>query len=184
MLKNPNRRWWLCVMLTSLVAMSSIAIANQPAPTKKQVRYEIEFLTGMIDHHAMAVMMAELCMERAVHEELRQLCEQIKTAQTEEITTMQGWLEEWYGVSYEPQMKQGEEKKMEQLASLSGSDFEIEFMQMMIRHHEKAIREGLRCMNRAYHAELKSLCENIVATQSEEIELMEQWLCEWYGMCE
>ena len=128
MLKNTNRRRWLSVVLTTLVAMSSIAVANQPAPTKKQARYEVEFLTGMIDHHAMAVMMAELCMERAVHEELRQLCEQIKAAQSEEIATMQAWREDWYRVSYQPQMKRGEEKKMAKLASLSGAEFEIEFM--------------------------------------------------------
>ena len=185
MSKNSNRRQWLSVVLTTIVATSSIGLlANQPAPTKKQARYEAEFLTGMIDHHAMAVMMAEMCMERAVHEELRQLCEQIKAAQTQEIATMEAWLEEWYGASYQPQMKRGEEKKMAKLALLSGAQFEIEFMEMMIQHHTKAIREAVQCTNRAYHPELKSMCEDIVMAQWLEIELMQQWLCDWYAICE
>ena len=67
--------------------------------------------------------------------------------------------------------------------SLSGAEFEIAFMEMMIKHHEAAIREGERCLDRAYHAELRSLCEDIIETQSAEIAQMQTWLCEWYGIC-
>ena len=50
---------------------SAVTSASGPAPTKAQARYEIDFLQDMIDHHMMAVMTAELCVEKAVHEELR-----------------------------------------------------------------------------------------------------------------
>ena len=96
---------------------------------------------------------------------------------------MQAWLQDWYGVSYEPVMKPGDEKMMERLVALSGAEFEIAFMEMMIKHHEKAIREGRHCLDKAYHAELRELCENIIATQSAEIAQMETWLCQWYGEC-
>ena len=147
-------------------------------------QYEIRFMQDMIDHHAMAVETAQLCVERAVHEELRELCEQIIAAQSREIGMMQRWLEQWYGISYEPQMKPGDQRMIEELASLSGADFEIAFMQMMIEHHEAAIREGETCLDRANHRELRRLCENIIATQSAEIEQMQTWLCEWYRICE
>ena len=32
---------------------------------------------------------------------------------------------------------------------------------MMIKHHEKAIKEGRHCLDQAYHAELREMCEDI-----------------------
>jgi uncharacterized protein (DUF305 family) len=162
---------------------SAVTIASGPAPTKAQAKYEIDFLQSMIDHHMMAVMMAELCVEKAVHRELRSLCRDIIAAQSAEIEQMQGWLQEWYGITYEPRMTRTMQKEMDRLAALSGAEFEIVFMEMMVAHHEKAIREAERCVDRAYHPELEQLCEGIIATQSAEIEQMQQWLCEWYGRC-
>jgi uncharacterized protein (DUF305 family) len=59
------------------------------------------------------------------------------------------------GVSHSPQM--------------SGAEFEIAFMESMIRHHWKAVIRGASCINRAYHAELIQLCGQIVETQTAEI---------------
>ena len=96
---------------------------------------------------------------------------------------MQGWLQQWYGISHEPEMKPGDEKMMDRLASMSDAEFEIEFMQMMITHHEKAIKEARQCLDKAGHAELRTLCQNIIRTQSAEIAQMQTWLCQWYGLC-
>lgn len=67
-------------------------------------------MTGMMDHHQMAVMMAELCIAQAAHAELRSLCENVRTAQMSEIEEMQTWLRQWYGTSYEPAMKPGDQR--------------------------------------------------------------------------
>lgn len=72
---------------------------------------------------------------------------------------------------------------MDHLASLSGAAFEIAFMEMMIEHHEKAIKEGRHCLDKAAHGELRRLCEDIIGTQSAEIAQMQTWLCRWYGEC-
>ena len=45
------------------------------------------------------------------------------------------------------------------------------------------MKEGGHCLERAYHEELRELCENIIETQLREIAIMQQWLCEWYGIC-
>lgn len=140
-------------------------------------------MTGMIDHHAMAIEMGEMCLENAVHAELRAMCEDVITAQGAEIETMQSWLEDWYAVSYEPEMSQGEMRQMEKLAALSGAEFEIRFMEMLLRHHQKAITEAEKCVDRAYHGELGGLCEGIIETQSAEIAQLETWLCQLYGRC-
>jgi uncharacterized protein (DUF305 family) len=38
-------------------------------------------------------------------------------------------------------------------------------------------------MDRAYHEELRTLCEDMVVTQTLEIGQMREWLCEWYSIC-
>jgi uncharacterized protein (DUF305 family) len=164
-------------------ASGGVTIASAPAPSPSTSNFEIKFMTDMIDHHQMAVMMAEMCIAKAIHPELRSLCESIRTAQMAEIEEMQAWLQDWYGITYQPVMKPGDQQMMERLAALSGAEFEIAFMEMMIKHHEKAIKEGQHCLDKAYHAELRELCQNIITTQSAEIALMETWLCQWYGQC-
>jgi uncharacterized protein (DUF305 family) len=171
---------WLAGLASLFVAA---AFAAAPAPDRATALYEIDFMEDMIDHHAMAVHTATLCEQRAVHEQLRSLCTQIKAAQSQEIATMQSWLSSWYGDAYQPGMSKGMMREMEKLAAQSGAEFEIAFMEMMIRHHAKAVKAATTCLERAYHAELLDLCQSIIEKQTEEIRLMRSWLCEWYGIC-
>jgi len=185
-MSDRNSKAVVCAVLlavASAVLVASSASADAPAPDRKTAQFEIKFLKGMIDHHSMAVMMAELCADRAVHEELLELCDNIIATQTAEIMMMQTWLEDWYNISYEPQMSQGMMRQVEKLAELDGADFEIAFMQEMIKHHTAAIKEASKCVDRAYHEELIELCENIIESQSAEIQQMQAWLCQWYGIC-
>ena len=160
----------LAIAIGVFTAASSQVRADDPAVDKATAELEIRFMQDMIDHHQMAAMMAEQCVAKAVREKLRTLCQNIITTQTREMQEMQSWLCDWCGISYEPQMKPGDMKMIERLASLSGAEFEIEFMQMMIKCHLAAIREASKCEERAYHEELRELCENIITTQAAEIE--------------
>lgn len=162
---------------------SPSVVAGGPAPTMSAARFEIRFMQNMIDHHMMAIMMSSVCTTKTVHPELDSLCHAIITAQMMEMEEMQMWLQDWYGITYEPEIMPGDMQMMDRLASLSGEEFEVMFMEMMIRHHSKAVREGLHCIDRAYHAELIELCQNMVASQTEEIQLMAGWLCKWYDIC-
>lgn len=131
---------------------------SSPAPTQSARQFEVKFMTDMIDHHHMAIMMAEQCLVENVRAELEALCSQIISTQTAELELMQSWLEDWYGVTHEPEMKPGDMKMMERLAALDGDAFAIEFMETMIRHHRKAVVEGRHCLDKAYHPELRTLC--------------------------
>jgi uncharacterized protein (DUF305 family) len=156
---------------------------SMPAPSPSAANYEQRFMMNMIDHHQMAVETAELCLAKAVHDELRAMCEDIIAAQSQEIDQMRQWLSDWYGIQYAPTMKPGDQNMLERLASASGAEFEIAFMEMMVRHHARAIREGEQCLKKAYHADLIGMCHDIIATQSAEIAQLEAWLCQWYGRC-
>lgn len=167
----------------TIVFASHTLITNAAAPNNKTMRFEIRFMQGMIDHHAMAIEMAQLCEGRVIHHELLTTCQQIIEAQSREIETLQRWLADWYGITYSPQMSKQEQSQVAALASLSGAEFEIRFMEMMIQHHQMAIEMASDCVSRAYHKALVRLCERIIAAQSAEIEQFREWLCVWYNRC-
>ena len=102
------------------------------------------------------------------------------TVQNQEIEQMQTWLQEWYGITYEPQLSTGDMASMQRLDQFTGAEYEIRFMQSMIRHHWAAVREAETCLDRAEHQDLLQLCQNIKTVQLSEIEQMQIWLEEWY----
>ena len=144
---------------------------------------EINYMEFTIDHHAMGVMMAQMCVEKAIHEELRELCQRNAEAQSREMAMLQGWLEAWYGITYEPQVTPGDEQMMEMMAALEGAEFELEFMEMFSRHHHQIVQRSLPVVDQAVHAELAALASQIVEAQTRDIRLMLSWLCEWYDSC-
>ncbi len=77
------------LIITGLAAFVAPVMADAPAPNSGTANFETKFMTDMIDHHAMAVHMAEMCLEKAVHEELRTTCEEIIATQSQEIELMQ-----------------------------------------------------------------------------------------------
>lgn len=174
------RIWFAAILL----AWSSAVVADQPAPSRSIAKYEIRFMENMIDHHSMALDMARICLTNAVQPELRAMCEQVIAAQQEEISMLQSWLGDWYGVAgYQPEMSARDMKQMEQLRALSGAEFEITFMRQLIRHHQRAIRMAAICTKRASHPDLVDMCEEIIEAQAAEITQLRAWLCEWYGLC-
>jgi uncharacterized protein (DUF305 family) len=169
--------------LCALLVVPLTSPASAPAPSEEASRYEVQFMEGMIDHHAMAVRTADLCLQRATHAELIELCNQIKTTQTTEINWMQSWLEAWYDVTHKPSISKSDREHLRRMSDLSGAEFEIAFMRMMIEHHQMAIVEASDCLVNAYHQDLIELCGSIASAQAAEIVTMRSWLCEWYDVC-
>lgn len=174
---------WL-VVLAGVLLTATPAFAAGPAPDAETGKYEVKFMQGMIDHHAMAIMMGEMCLAKATHQELRDMCQQVVTTQTAESQTMKSWLATWYGQNYTPRkMSSKEERQMRELEQLSGAEFEKAFMPMLVEHHRIAIERAAVCLARAYHPELINTCGDIVTAQAAEIKQLRQWMCAWYQMC-
>jgi len=57
---------------------------------------------------------------------------------------------------------------------------ELSFLQHMIPHHQEAIDSAAALLEVAQRPELRSLLEDIIATQTAEVELMRGWLAEGY----
>ena len=92
---------------TLLVAILAVflfgsSVAADDSVEGRAGRAEVRFLQGMIDHHQMALDMAQHCLERASTPVVVDLCQNVIDAQSAEISKMQGWLLEWYGITYTP----------------------------------------------------------------------------------
>lgn len=57
--------------------------------------YDKAFIDYMIEHHQAAVDMAKLSEKNAKHREIKQLSQEIVTAQEKEINDMQQWRQDW-----------------------------------------------------------------------------------------
>jgi uncharacterized protein (DUF305 family) len=66
------------------------------------------------------------------------------------------------------------------LKSVSATEFDREFIQQMIPHHEMAIMMAQMLQASSERPEMKELADNIITSQSREIEMMRGWLKSWY----
>ncbi|HRL14113.1 MAG TPA: DUF305 domain-containing protein, partial [Aggregatilineales bacterium] len=59
---------------------------------------------------------------------------------------------------------------------------EIRFLEGMIDHHQMALDMAADCVAKATTASVVTVCENVIAAQSAEIERMQGWLLDWYSI--
>jgi uncharacterized protein (DUF305 family) len=180
-------RSWVVLLLVAVLFTGTSATPHGNGTRSHGVSrsvHEIRFMKQMIDHHNMAVMMAEECLKKATQEELRSVCTQIIDTQNQEIKTLQEWLAEWYSISYAPRMDQQSQTEIEHLSMLQGSEFDKMFMEMMINHHWAAILMSVDIVKRARHKEIRDMALDIVEAQTGEIRQMREWLCQWYKTCD
>lgn len=57
--------------------------------------FDKTFIAGMIEHHQGAIDMAELAKDNAKHQEIKDMANDIISAQSKEIKMMQTWQSEW-----------------------------------------------------------------------------------------
>jgi uncharacterized protein (DUF305 family) len=115
---------------------------------------DVHFISGMIGHHAQAVVMAGWAPSHGANASVRTLCERIVVAQTDEIKFMQRWLRERHepvpdadpaghmmpGMDH-PMLMPGmlTPEQMSQLNRARGPEFDRLFPTYMIQHHQGAI---------------------------------------------
>jgi uncharacterized protein (DUF305 family) len=92
---------WLLGWIVVSLFVSGAVLADEPADGRNG-RAELRFLEGMIDHHQMALDMAQDCLAKAESDDVLTLCQAVIDAQSAEISLMQGWLRDWYQVDYAP----------------------------------------------------------------------------------
>ena len=152
----------------------------QHMPSSGDAPYDALFIDGMELHHQGAVTMAEQALESAQRPEIRQLAEEIMSAQQDEIEQMRAWRSSWY-----PELAPTDGTGMA-MGSMAIADdttpFEQRFMEAMIDHHEGAVAMARDALQKAEHQELKAFAQTVITAQEAEIAQMRQWLKEWYNV--
>ncbi len=188
--------------LVMVVAGASLS-AQDPEPKARPdlVRYpysaaDVEFMSGMIPHHAQAVLIAGWAASHGARPELRVLCERMVVAQRDEIEFMRNWLRDRgepvpaRDATHHRMRMNGVEHDMlmpgmltpEQLAELdkaSGPEWDRLFLTFMIAHHQGAINmvDDLFASYGALQDEdVYKLASDIHADQTIEIERMQKML--------
>lgn len=182
-LKSSLRHRLLALAAVSAAVIAPV-LAADPAPDDAQSRFEVDFIADLIDHHQAAVEMAQLVEERTERPELVELAATLATDQAEEITTLQGWLEEWYDETHEPELDRRAGRQLATLEELEGDDFEQAFLRALSLHQGDALVMARPGLLRAWHTELIDFIREMVATQADEIALMRGWLAEWHEINE
>jgi uncharacterized protein (DUF305 family) len=118
---------------------------------------DVDFMAGMIPHHAQAVLMGGWAPTRASRPDVKVLCERMVIAQRDEIAFMRNWLRDrgefvpaanatahrmkMNGVEHDmlmPGMLTPEQ--LAQLEKARGTEWDRLFLTFMIKHHEGALK--------------------------------------------
>ena len=148
------------------------------------------FIVEMIPHHEDAIAMAELALTRAEHPEIKQRAEDVIRTQSAEIEQMREWYVDWYGESV-PEGGSGSFGMMGggmmggafgDLESLKDAEqFDKTFIEQMVPHHQMGIMMARMAGNATSRPEIEGLTDSIIASQGDEVALMQDWYQEWYG---
>jgi uncharacterized protein (DUF305 family) len=157
---------------------------------------DVDFMSGMIPHHAQAVIMAGWAPSHGARHDVAILCERIVVGQRDEILTMQNWLRDrgqtvpdatstrhtmtMSGMEHEmlmPGMLTDEE--MAALDAARGAEFDRLFLIGMIGHHQGAI-DMVNVLFKSYGAAqdetVFKFASDVYADQSTEINRMNEML--------
>ncbi|MCE9643973.1 DUF305 domain-containing protein [Candidatus Parcubacteria bacterium] len=142
------------------------------------------FITQMIPHHEGAIEMAKVALERSKRPEMLSLAKGIIEAQEKEIVDMSTWHQAWFGSAPSDggmggMHMDGMTGDLDKLKALSGTDFDKEFIRQMIPHHEMAVMMAQMLQASTERAEMKQLADNIITSQTREIEMMRSWAKVW-----
>lgn len=160
---------------------------------------DVEFMVGMIHHHAQALVMSEMAPSHGASPALRTLAARIINGQKDEITLMQQWLRD-HGQPAPDIESMGPDAPMhggghhgmhmagmlsaEQLARLDaarGEEFDRLFLTFMIQHHQGAmtmVEELFETDGAAQNDLVFKLASDIAADQSSEVDRMQEMLIE------
>jgi len=204
--RSPLRTSLLAVIAIGLVLLGgglavALGIGRTADPTVDSV--DAGFSRDMARHHLQGVEMANLVAERSQDAEVRQLAFDISATQTNQAGRMQGWLALWGlptsggdtmawmsasgGHSHDMGTDGGlmpgmaTEDELANLRRLSGTAFDVEFLRLMIRHHQGGKEMAEYAAQHAALAPVRDLAESIVESQSAETTLMTNMLSERGG---
>jgi uncharacterized protein (DUF305 family) len=174
------------------------------APPRAPTKADVDFMQGMIHHHAQAVEMTALMPSRTKNKRLLAFGKKISISQTDEIQFMQKWLQDrglavpmdmshmgnMKGMEHMQHMDMGSmpsmpgmltPEQMKALAKASGPTFDRLFLTGMIQHHTGAltmVQELFDTPAAGQDPQLYDFSTDVDNTQTAEIKIMQSMLKE------
>ncbi|WP_116202323.1 DUF305 domain-containing protein [Amycolatopsis circi] len=165
---------------------------------------EVGFAQDMSVHHLQAVTMAGWARDHSTDPEIRQLAFDIERTQTEQVGRMKGWLMLWdqpeqatgayMAWMTEPMGHAGmqmptsspaggapmpgmaTDADLAKLRSLSGRALDVEFLQLMLRHHQGGVAMAEYAQDHTSVDAVKALCRSMLVSQGAEMDQMKLML--------
>jgi uncharacterized protein (DUF305 family) len=143
------------------------------------------FIDAMVPHHQGAIAMANVALENAEHEEIKELSRNIVSTQHAEIEELKAIKKQEFGTSEVPMEMSSKQMRdmgmmMDPQALAEENPFDRAFIDAMIPHHRSAIEMAKVAKKRSENARIEELAGNIVSAQKGEIEQMRRWQEQWY----
>jgi uncharacterized protein (DUF305 family) len=191
----------LAVIAVGLVLLGGgLAVAlgigrGEPAPGADSV--DAGFARDMSRHHLQGVEMANLALDLSTDPEVRRLAFDISATQTNQTGRMQGWLSLWglpptggetmawmatatghtdHGAAGELMPGMATDEELAELRSLTGTEFDVQFLRLMIRHHQGGREMAEYAAEHAAQPAVATLAGTIAETQAAEVTTMERML--------
>jgi len=147
---------------------------------------DVEFMQGMIAHHAQAIVMSKLAEANSANPQLLKLSRKIDQSQVPEIHIMQQWLgrneqfapdtASWHTMTMDGMLSADEIKA---LGAAKGIDFDRLFLVGMIKHHEGAIKmvdDLFKSPGAGQEVDTNVFANDVVTAQTAEIGIMRRLL--------
>ncbi|MDX3110184.1 DUF305 domain-containing protein [Nonomuraea angiospora] len=181
------------VLVLALAAFFLFGRDGTPGDTSP----EAGFARDMATHHAQAVDMSFIVRDKGPAKEIRNLAFDIINTQANQRGMFLGWLQQWGldpatdqkpmawmsghghgGAAATPGSMPGmaTPQELTQLKEAQGTQAEVLFLQLMIRHHEGGVQMAEGLLKLSTRAEVVSMAQKIVQGQSGEIKLMTELL--------
>ena len=190
-------------VLAATLAMVAAAAVGAPtaAAASKANAVDRAFVREMVPHHQMAVEMAQMAEMQGEHAEIKTLAAAIVEDQNAEIKALKR-IARRLGVTPAKMPSEGgmhahdqmmrdadtlglsmDEMGMDMdMKELDGANpFDREFIDMMVMHHQGAIRMARAERRNGRDAQLRRIARSIVLAQAKEIRQMNAWRKQWYG---
>ena len=149
---------------------------------------DIEFMQGMIAHHAQAIYMSRMAARHQADAGVQRLATKIEQSQVAEIRIMQEWLARnkqdvpdtasWRAMHMPGMLT---EPQLEQLDAANGVAFDRAYLTLMIQHHEGAlqmVQDLLATPGAAQDVDVSVFANDVVTVQTAEIGAMRRMLSE------
>jgi uncharacterized protein (DUF305 family) len=191
----------LTVGLPTVLSATSQQLPGDPRPRPELIRQpyskaDIEFMQGMIPHHAQALLMCEMAKPNGASPQLQLMCERMTISQRDEIAFMRTWLRDRGQTVPAPNathmtmnhdgMKHDmlmpgmlTDAEMATLKKARGKDWDRLFLTGMIKHHQGAIDMVdvlFKSHGAAQDDDVYLYAADVAADQSAEIDRMQQML--------